>query len=291
MKRIILPTDFSDNAYNAIRYALRLFKDEKCTFYLLHTYTPAIYQAEYVLHSPSQIGLADVYRENSLTQLEVLKDEIGKEFGNPKHTVMIHTAFNVLVDEIVDTIANEKADLVIMGTQGATGAKEIFLGSQTVHVIMKSTCPVLAVPSNFKYVKPKKILFPTDFGVDYQKAQLRILMDIAEMHLSCIEVLHIASGYGLLVDQVEHKQKLEAFIVKTMNTYHELPNQSVIDAINKFKSDHKVDLLVMIQNKHTFLERMFIEPVIKKTAFHVDVPFLVIPSSVSRAADLQKKKG
>ena len=60
MKRIILPTDFSQNAYNAICYAIRLFKEVECTFYLVHTYTPAIYQAEYVLHSPGQIGLGDI---------------------------------------------------------------------------------------------------------------------------------------------------------------------------------------------------------------------------------------
>ena len=73
MKKIILPTDFSDNAYNAIRYAVQLFKDVETTFYLLHTYTPAIYQTEYVLESPGQIGLGDMYQENSQNQLEELK--------------------------------------------------------------------------------------------------------------------------------------------------------------------------------------------------------------------------
>jgi len=57
MKKIILPTDFSYNAYNAISYAMNLLKDEEATFYLLNTYTPAIYQTEYLLHSPGQIGL------------------------------------------------------------------------------------------------------------------------------------------------------------------------------------------------------------------------------------------
>ncbi len=149
MKKIILPTDFSYNAYNAICYTMNLLKDEEVTFYLLNTYTPAIYQTEYLLHSPGQIGLGDIYQSDSLNQLEELKKQLEKEFKNPKHTIIPHSAFNILVDEVSAMVASEEADLVIMGTQGATGAKEIFLGTHTVHVIKKATCPVIAIPTDF----------------------------------------------------------------------------------------------------------------------------------------------
>lgn len=92
MKKIILPTDFSDNAYNAIRYAAQLFNDVETTFYLLHTYTPAIYQTEYVLDNPGQIGLGDIYHEDSQTQLEKLKTKLEEEFNNPAHTFIPHSA-------------------------------------------------------------------------------------------------------------------------------------------------------------------------------------------------------
>ena len=76
MKKIILPTDFSENAFNAICYAVQLFKEETCTFYLVNTYTPAIYQTEYLLQSPGQIGLGDIYQSESLNNLEALKKEL-----------------------------------------------------------------------------------------------------------------------------------------------------------------------------------------------------------------------
>jgi nucleotide-binding universal stress UspA family protein len=277
MKRIVLPTDFSDNAYNAIRYAVNLFKEQDCTFYLLNTYTPAIYQAEYVIHSPAQIGLGDVYQESSITRLEALKSKLAKEFKNPKHTFMIHSAFSLLVDEILETVKRENADMIIMGTQGATGAKEIFLGSHTVHVIKKATCPVIAVPSEFGYENPKEILFPTDYEVDYSQEQLRQLLDIAEKHISSIEVMHVSSGYGLTEIQKRNKEKLDVLLSKTAHLFHDLPNQTVIDGINSFQMKKRMNLLVMIQNKHTFLERLFIEPVIKKVGFHISIPFMVIP--------------
>jgi len=74
MKRILLPTDFSDNAYEAIAYAINMHKDVKCTFYLLNTYTPAIYRTEYLIGSPGQIGLGDVLQESSMSRLEKLKN-------------------------------------------------------------------------------------------------------------------------------------------------------------------------------------------------------------------------
>lgn len=277
MKKIILPTDFSDNAHNAALYALKLFKDQECTFYLLHTYTPAIYQAEYVLHSPGQIGLGDIHQERTMTQLEEFQQKLENEFKNPKHTFKLHSAFNMLVDEVAEIIENENADLVIMGTQGASGAKEILLGTHTVHVIKKATCPVIAIPPNFEFEKPKEILFPTDFEIDYQKERLQQLLDIAKAHMASIEVIHVSAGYDLTEAQLENKQKLDELLTSTAHLFHELPNQGVIDAINSFQYKKRMNLLVMVKNKHTFLERLFIEPIIKKIGFHVTIPFMVIP--------------
>lgn len=282
MKKIILTTDFSDNAYNAIKYAVQLFKDVEVTFYLINTYTPAIYQAEYVIHSPAQIGLGDVYQENSLAQLVELMEKLEKEFKNPKHTFVPHSAFNGLVEEVLDMVAKENADLVIMGTQGATGAKEILLGTNTVHVIKRATCPMIAIPSEFEYEIPKEILFPTDFEVDYQKEQLQQLLDIAENHMSSIEVIHASTGYELTENQLNNKQKLDSVLTKTAHLFHDLPSQGVIDAINNFQMKKRMNFLVMIQNKHTFLERLFIEPVIKKIGFHVNIPFMVIPKNLKK---------
>lgn len=277
MKKIILPTDFSYNAYNAISYAMNLLKDEEATFYLLNTYTPAIYQTEYLLHSPGQIGLGDIYQSESINQLEELKKQLEKEFKNPKHTIIPHSAFNILVDEVSAMVANEEADLVIMGTQGATGAKEIFLGTHTVHVIKKATCPVIAIPADFQYETPKKILFPTDYEVEYSAKQLEGLLNLSEIHNSSIEVIHISSGYNLTESQSQNKAKLKKILEKIPHLFHDLPNQEIITGINNFQLKNKMNMLAMIQNKHTFLESLFIEPVIKKIGFHVSIPFMVIP--------------
>ncbi len=276
MKRIILPTDFSENALNASRYALKLFEDQECTFYLMNTYTPAVYQPEYVLHSPGQIGLGDIYQSESQEQLDKTQQQLQREFSNPKHTLITHSAFNILVDEVLSMTEKEKADLVVMGTQGASGAKEVFLGTHTVHVIKKSKIPVLAIPSEYRFTPPLSVLFPTDFEIDYQPQEFSALLELVAMVGSKIHVLHIASGYGLTENQKKNKSKLEQVLAPYNSEFFEVPSQEVIEGINNFQKKHKVDLLAMVQNKHTFLERLFIEPIIKKIGFHVSIPFMVL---------------
>ncbi|QBA63641.1 universal stress protein [Muriicola soli] len=277
MKTIILPTDFSQNAYNAVTYALELFEEEECRFFLVNTYTPAIYQSEYILHSPGQIGMGDVYQTFSMEHLDELKKKLERRFKNPRHTFITHSVFNLLVDEIIDLAKKEEVDMVIMGTQGATGAKEIFLGSHTVHVIKKAPCPVLAIPANCKYEEPKAILFPTDYEIDYQHTKLSVLMDLASRHNAKINVLHVSTGFELTEEQEGNRKSLSKMFNELPHEFHDLPSQEIIAGINGFKSKSKVDLLAMIQNKHTFLERLFIEPIIKKIGFHVTIPFLVMP--------------
>tara|TARA_R110000868_G_scaffold136879_1_gene350054 strand:+ start:30982 stop:31821 length:840 start_codon:yes stop_codon:yes gene_type:complete len=276
MKKILLPTDFSDNSFEAIGYALRLFKNINCRFFLMHTYIPPVYNAEYLVGSPGLIGLGDVMQETSRTQLEKLKNRLQKEYNNPKHSFEVHTAFNTLLNEVMETVESEGIDLVVMGTKGATGAEEILFGTNTVHIIKKAICPVLVVPPNFEYENPLEILFPTDFDIAYNKKILAPLLDIADEHGSQINVLHVSTGYELTENQEKQKDGLEKILEKRAQ-FHDVSSNEIINAINAFQAKEKINLLVMVQNKHTFFERLFIEPVIKKIGFHVTIPFMVIP--------------
>jgi len=276
MKRILLPTDFSDNSIEAIKYALLVYKEVKTTFHLLNTYTPAVYQTEYLMGSPGQIGLGDILRESSMTQLQDLKTRLENLFRNPKHTIIVHSAFNTVQGEITEKVEAENIDLIVMGTKGATGAKEILFGTNTVHVIKKAKCPVLLIPPKLAYKSPKEILFPTDFEIEYEEEMLSSILEVTKQHKAKINVLHVHQGYDLNIAQEMHKTQLKN-ILGSKVLFHEVPDNGIIAAVNDFQVKTTIDLLVMVRNKHTFMERLFIEPVIKKIGFHVTVPFMVIP--------------
>tara|TARA_R100001369_G_scaffold92209_1_gene136153 strand:- start:6220 stop:7068 length:849 start_codon:yes stop_codon:yes gene_type:complete len=277
MKNILIPTDFSDNAYKAISYAVRLLKDETCTFHLLHTYTPAIYQSEYLLHSPGQLGLGDIYRTDSETKLEDLKQKVISQFNNPKHIFKTYSAFSVLMEAIDELVESKKIDLLIMGTQGATGAKEIFLGSSTVHTIKRAKCPVLAIPFDFDIEMPRKILFPTDYEIEYNFELIKQVLFIAKVHKSTMDIMHVRSGYELSEEQKKNKGKLVHLLAETKHKFHELPDQGIIEAINSIQAELNHQMLVMLKNKHSFLENLFLKPVINQIGFHSNIPFMVLP--------------
>lgn len=136
MKRILLPTDFSENAYNAIRYALKLYEHESCTFYLLNTYTPAAYFTGTTLpNSYSALQLEEIAATNSKRGLDETEKRINAEFHNPKHIIGKLSSFNLLVSEINSVVKSLGIDVIVMGTKGATGAKEVFIGTQTMYTL------------------------------------------------------------------------------------------------------------------------------------------------------------
>jgi nucleotide-binding universal stress UspA family protein len=277
MKKIILPTDFSENAYNAVAYALELFKNEECTFYLLNTYTPILYDSEYMYYTPT-ISIDEVYKSNSIKGLDRLEKRIKREFSNPKHTLKKISVFNFLTDEINEQVEEKNIDLVVMGTQGATGAKEILFGSQTIHTIKKAKCPVLAIPSEYEFKPLKNILLPSDLSIGFKENQLKLLRALALENKVDLHILHILEGEELSPVQEEGKQELFKYFKDASLHFHLEKGDDIQKGILEFQKNNPVEILCMINNKHSFFENLFFRPVVHKVGFQVKVPFLVIPS-------------
>jgi nucleotide-binding universal stress UspA family protein len=152
MKHIILPTDFSRNAMNASKYALKLFKNERCTFHLVHCYAPleshhSIYATALDWDAPDNVN-----RMNSEQGLEQFSSKLKENGRQPWHFFKTVSSPALLSGEIKQLIRETRAEMIIMGTKGATGLKEIFMGSTTVHIIKSiKNCPVLAIPEKLQF--------------------------------------------------------------------------------------------------------------------------------------------
>jgi nucleotide-binding universal stress UspA family protein len=278
MKRILLPTDFSENAFNASSYALQLFAEDECTFYFLHTYTPVATNAGMLVNTYSALQLEEVTRDAAIYSMGVLEEKLLKEYPNPKHTFKKITKFNLLVSEIVSCVKEYKIDLIVMGTQGATGAKEIFLGTHTMFTIKKVKCPVIAVPSGFKFEQPKEILFATDYKFYPQNKYFTFLKELCTTHDSKLNILNAYYGTPLEPEQVKTKNYLDNFFNEISHLFHVAEGTDIPEAVKGFQQTRKINLLVMIHNKHSFFENLLFKPVINDLVYHTNVPFLVIPS-------------
>lgn len=273
---ILLPTDFSKNSGNAISYAMELFKNEKCNFFFLHTYTPSFYRMDYMLGGPMFSAIPDSGVDISLAGLEKTLKDVKKSYKNPNHSYNIISAFNTLTDEINEVTIEKEIDMVVMGTQGATGAKEIFLGSNTVYVLRKAIAPVLVIPENYTFQKIEKILLPSDYLTNYKDNELSTAIKMVKMNKAKLIVLHVKEEYDLTASQEENKMALYRRLDGLSTTLTELKGSLMPNAILNYVQKNEIDLLMMMNRKHSFFERLFERQNIDQIGFHIKIPFLVI---------------
>ncbi len=278
MKNILLPTDFSENAFNAIEYAVQLFKDEDCTFHLINTFTPIAYNVGTFHDGYSTLMLEEITRKNSESGLQEIEDKLKEKFNNPKHTFQKLACFNLLTDAIVAAVKERDIDVIVMGTKGATGAKEVFLGTNTMFTIKKAKCPVIAVPEKFSFNGPMEVLFPTDFKFSMENENLNLLESICALHQAQLNILNIYLSEPLSPEQQQVKDEFEEFFKDNSLVFHSTEDVDIAEAVQQFQIKRNIKFLVMIQNKHSFFENLLFKPVIKQIVYHTNVPFMVIPS-------------
>ena len=269
-KKILLPTDFSDNAWSAAVYALNLFENYECTFYFLNALSPQTPVPEY------DSGKAiDVQKE-----LAELKDMAIKANANANHQIETIASIYNLKKAVETAVTRFNIDLVVMGTKGATGTKEMFYGSNTVNVLSKiKKCPVLVVPDEFDYEPPKHIAFPTDFSRSYSEKEMLYLKNLASLCGSKFRIVHVAVEKTLSKNQKKNQEELDRFLAEYEPSFHWLPNYtSKKNAITDFIDETNVNILAMVNYEHSLLDKIIKEPVIKKIGFKPIVPFFVVPN-------------
>ena len=279
MKNIILPIDFSDNAWNAIFTAVKLYASVKCKFYLLHAYTP---KALNIMGSKSQQRLGVIYdslSEYSRQELDKVMDYMQEHHHNQKHSFETVSKSDTVEDSVAQMIAEEDIHLVCMGTQGATGSKQVFLGSNTVKVLKKiNNCPILAVPDDYNFQSLKSLAFPTDFTKKYEKYQLMPMIELASLWETNIQIVHVAVEFALNDQQIIHQKLLKERLAGLDVMFYNIDFEAnIAQTLEKFIDKTEVQMMAMIRYHHTFWEKFIGEPVVKKMTFHARIPLLVLP--------------
>lgn len=275
-KFILIPTDFSDNAWRAVIYALKLYAKEECTFYFLNSFYFSSSQSRTFITS----HFIESLKDNSIRDLKELKAKAEKENTNPSHTFKIISSGDELLYAIANSIKKYAIDMVVMGTKGATGVDKFFFGSNTVKTIQNiKGCAVLAVPSNKGFNVPKQIAFPTDFNRSYDAKMLKPLQDFAAVHNAHIKVLHINVEERLSDEQNKNMTTLKAYLKKNKHSFNWMPAYNKKSAvINDFIEDLNIDILAMFNYRHSIIENITKEPIIKNIGYQPTIPFLIIPS-------------
>ncbi|MEP0214146.1 MAG: universal stress protein [Cellulophaga sp.] len=280
MKNILLPTDFSENATNAISYALELFKNESCTFHILNTYVPAIPHSRFMAKNSKTLVLEKDTETASKNGLKKTIEHINLKHKNPLHNYSTISSFDLLTHEVIDIIKKEHIDFVISGTKGITNFKRVFVGANTMRIVNAiKDCPVLAIPNNYNFKKPKQLVLATDLKRSLSPEALQAILFIAQMYNSTVHILHLKTDTTLDDFQKSNLKIVQNCLASVQLKLHLLPfyaNKSEI--LSQFIKDYAIDTLALVYNNRSYLEELIQEPVLQQADHHTKIPLLVLPS-------------
>ncbi|HWY11308.1 MAG TPA: universal stress protein [Bacteroidia bacterium] len=274
MKVILVPTDFSKTATNAINYAVEIAKLIRAKLILFHAFHVPVVATEVPIALPSlnelekdcMEGLKKIQTSIQLNQGVALSIECVCKCG-------------FAVDEINLYTKENKVDLIVMGMQGGGFITEKIIGSITTALLRESKCAVLAIDQKVRFRTPKKIVLACDYmETDNQTvlAPLKEMVNLFKSHVYVLNVIHELECVPSIPKAVSEFINLEDSLGDVDHSLHYLREESIVDGINDFVSERKMDMVVMIPRKHSFLKRVFQEPNTKRMAFHTNVPLLAL---------------
>jgi nucleotide-binding universal stress UspA family protein len=274
MKKILFPTDFSSVANNAFVHALGLAKVVHGELILLHTYELPIVDNQFAPQNYKEI-----FDSLELINFDRFKDELPKlnkiaVENNCEHIKLSHMLMDGdLMYNVKEIIKKDHIDYVVMGTSGASGWKEMFLGTNTGEAIANLTVPVLSIPESAKYSKIETIGFTTRFR-EKDKEALSKIIKIAKAAHANVKCLYVQTKDSDNTQQTYKEwenhfkdEPVQFFIILT---------DKVNQTIEEFIEHQNIDVLAMLTYKRSFFQWMFTTSFTEKMSYHCNIPVLAL---------------
>ncbi|RDY58035.1 universal stress protein [Flagellimonas nanhaiensis] len=278
MKNILVPTDFSENSKNALKYSQILFNSLECNFYILFVGTLLDSQTNSFGVLPKLNN--DEPKEDAKERLADLVDGFKKQNTNGKHHFYPLLEFGFFVPTIRKQLEEKDIELIVMGTKGASGLKEKVVGSNAGDVITKVQCNTLVIPNDVEFHLPQEIAFPTDFNIFYSHYILRSIEEMLEVGSGKLRIMNaIRNGDGLSIEQETNKEYLFDYLEESFQerfSFHTVTNKNVKSAIQCFVESRDVEMIIMVAKNLNFIEQILFDPIVEKISFHTKIPFYVI---------------
>ena len=279
MKAILLPTDFSKNSMNAVDYAMNLFKDETCEFYVLNIQKASSFISDDLMTVTSSATIYQTLIDAAKKSITNLINKVEKKHKNLKHNFHSIVDYDNFIDAINQICKAKKIDLIVMGTKGASGLDKVIFGSNTVRVMQRCSTPVLAIPSGCKFIGMDKVVFSSNYLTLYNLEELIPLLHIVNLYDSKIDILHLIDENNLSENQQNNKAFLDLSFGKVTHEFIDLESKDIFKTIQRYIAFNDIKMLAMMSRKHSFLERLFTTHNVETFAFKINVPFLVMENS------------
>jgi nucleotide-binding universal stress UspA family protein len=273
VKRILIPTDFSETSLLAVEHAAFMARLFKADLYLFHTLEAS--ETIYTIYNPAIMD--EEFKEAEKMVKELLKElalRLKKTYGIPINT--LYTTGRTYA-EIVEAVKENAIDLVVMGTHGAKGFNEYFIGSNAHKTVTVCPCPVITVQTHAKKLGFTNIVLPIDDSM-HSRQKVDHTIAIAKKYAAKIYVLGLQNEN---TDQKKFKIKLdsvEKLIKKAKLPYEIKPvkDDNTAVAAMKYAKKVKADLIVVLTGHESRLTGMFLGAFAKQIVNHSKIPVMSI---------------
>lgn len=276
MRQILIPTDFSENSWSAVRYAVELFMDDGAVFHLLHAFSPYVVAPS----GPMETHIMDeaIYRaaeDNSKRELSALKARILEIY--PKANIKEHSKFDFFTNSIQRFLIDYEVNCIVLGTKGASGIKEILMGSNTSSLIGKVKTPILVIPEKTVFKPVKKVVVGSDLNVLPTKRGIELIQRLLKLTGASLHVLTIQKSKRELTKEEKEIQNVYKVLLKDYEiVFKSLVYRDVETGINLYVEEIDAEMICVIARKHTFLERILERSKSRALTNHTKIPLLVL---------------
>ncbi|MEO6521912.1 MAG: universal stress protein [Mucilaginibacter sp.] len=274
IKNILVPTDFSETADNALRVALAIGERHGATVHLINIVTTHL-----LLPSMASVsGAGDEMAMLISSSKEELESYRLRAINEGQRGLVAVSEFGTVSSNAAAYVANHHIDLVVMGTHGTSGWKEFFIGSNAMATIRECDCPVLAVPLSFSKSSFDKVLYPIRnvFGVASKYDYVR---GIIEKNDSEVHLLGLVQKKDINdIDLLDTLKQVRDMVIrdKDVITFETFVCENLADKILKTAHERKDDLMVINATLDTGWKEYFMGDFTQQIINHSRIPVLAV---------------
>lgn len=273
-KTILIPVDFSKTTQAATRFALSLASKIDGELMLLHTYS--VYRSSFVGEA-GNIKEKERVEAEAHQKMEDLKAEMYKT--NAEVEISGHFEKGSLMETIVPFVEKNKVDLVISGTEGATGIKYVLLGSNAYDIAKLLPVPFISVPTTAQNYRIQRVAFFTDYNPK-DKETLKSLVSTLDYKEFSYHFVHIYENSNVSVEEEtkklkNHVEELKAYANIKNVTYELVHGKKNIDLVNDISKREDIHLLALTMKEASFFDKFFNKTLARAIIMQGDTPLFL----------------
>ncbi|MEL7002274.1 MAG: universal stress protein [Bacteroidota bacterium] len=273
LKTILVPLDYSDHSFNALRIAINLVKQFDARLLLLHSHD--VSSSTSMSHYRGLLdSISDSVKQELMDELKMASNTF-KELGtmNVDYKVTLGSA----TEDIQRTAEEENVDLIVMGTKGRSNRLKQRFGSNSSEISVRAKCSVLVIPAGCDELNLDKIVLAADYHLADELGDLSVLRELSLKNNAEVTILNITDVPDALNNkEAQEAMEIHSYLEDVKHKFDQVTDTDVHNALLKYAKENANGLIAVTPNKHHFFHKIFHIGHTEELAMDTSIPMLAI---------------